>query len=82
MDAFECFWMLLDAFWGPLRGPTGALARSWVSLGGSGDAQGALFLLLGGSWGGFGRLQGLLGILLGCLGARLVVLNGVIRRFL
>ena len=63
-------------------GPKCALARSWVSLGGSGDVLGALFELREGSWGGFGRLQGLLGVFLGCLGVRLLVLNGDVTLFL
>ena len=53
-----------------------------MTLGGSGGVWGGVFLVLEGSWGGFGRLRGLLGVLLGCLGALLLVLNGGITRFL
>ena len=63
-------------------GAKGALERSLVSLGGSGDVLGGVFSVLEGSWGGFGRLRGLLGVLLGCLGAPLLVFNGGITRFL
>ena len=63
-------------------GLKGALARSSVSLGRSGDVLGALSLPLEGSWRGFGRLRGVLVVLLGCVGAHLLVLHGGITRFL
>ena len=90
------FWTPFGVLWGPwervwlrfgwlLRSsgdPKGALARSWVSFGGSGDVLGTLFSLLEGSWGGFGRGRWVLWVFLGCLGARLLVLNGGITHFL
>ena len=53
-----------------------------MSLGRSEDVLGGVFLVLEGSWGGFGRLRGLLRVFLGCLGARLLVLNGDVTLFL
>ena len=53
-----------------------------MSLGRSEDVLGGVFSVLEGSWGGFGRLRGLLRVLLGCLGACLLVLNGDVTLFL
>ena len=82
LGSLGAFWRRFGRLLGSCGGPKGALARSWVSLGGSGDVLGAFFSLLDGSWGGFGRLRGLLRVLLGCLGARLLVLNGDVTLFL
>ena len=76
------FWRRLGRLLGSCGGPEGALARSWVFLGRSEDVLGSVFSVLEGSWGGFGRFRGLLRVLLGCLGACLLVLNGDVTLFL
>ena len=65
------FWTPFGVLWGSQVRPGEVLGVSW-----------RVWEHLEGSWGGFGRPRGLLGVLLGCLGALLVVLNGGIMRVL